>query len=201
MIRKKISSKFNNEIALVQTDDEYRVMVNGFVESGLEVEEIWTQAFEKLIPADEKVNNVLILGFATGSVVKLIKKSWPNSKITAVEIDPVMIEIAREYFPENLKDVDIKNLDAVEFIESLPQKLSFDLVIMDCYLNGHVQPENTKTIDFLLKLKKIGKYILMNQLILPNSEDRMKKVEFLRDLNQSYPVKIFRLPFNVMIEF
>jgi hypothetical protein len=198
---KKFSSLFNGNIDLMQENGRNTLLVNGFVETGAEMEDIWSQAFEKLIPLGENVKSALMLGFAGGSIVKLLTKRWSDCKITAVEIDPVMMMIAKEHFPENLKGVDVVIRDAVEFIDSLPQKSSFDLIIADCFIGGNIEPESFRKIDFLLKLRKVAKRVLINQLLLPNNKNPMKKFEFLRDLNKFFPVEILRLPYNVMTGF
>lgn len=196
---KKFPSQFNGEISIVKIDNETRVMVNKFVESGIEVEQIWTEAFDKLIDKNEKIKKILILGFATGSIVNLINKRWKNAKITGVEIDPVMIQIAKDYFPQNLENVKIINQDAIKYLKTTTE--NFDLIILDCYLYGEIQPALTQEVEFLADLKNIGKIILINQLTGLKKEERLKKVEFIRELNEHFPIKIVKLPFNVMIGF
>lgn len=197
---KTFSSEHNSEIQLSKKDGEYQLYVNGFVESGKEVEEIWDKAFNKFLTS-EKIKNVLVLGFAAGSVVKLLRERFPNCKITGVEIDPVMIEIAKEYFPENLHNTDIKIQDAVDYVNSAPKTLTFDFIIVDCYLNGSDQLKDSKDINFLLDLKKIGKKILINQLLFPKNVDPLKKTEYLKNLNKIHSVHVLRLPYNVMVEY
>lgn len=198
-LKSSFHSDFNGEIELKTGKGGYSLTVDGFIQSGAYMEGLWNGAFEELVPKME-INNILLLGFGAGSIVAPIKSRWPKCFIRAVEIDPVMIEIARKYFPENTNGVDIVNSDAIEFLRSLPKKLSFDLIVVDCYIGG-AEPEDIKTIDFLLNLKKVSKWVLLNQIFLPLKQSEMKRIEFLKDLDTYYPVKILKLPYNIIIEF
>lgn len=200
MDKKTFTSLYNGEIELVTTQGKKTLLVNGYEESGAEVEKIWQAALDKFISPSQKIQRILILGFAAGSVVDLLNKRWPGCKITGVEIDPVMTMIAKEFFAENIQGVDIVIQDATHYVANLPPTLNYDLAIVDCYLEGSSQPDNTKTLDFLIKIKHIAHRVLINQLLVPTSE-RMKKAEFLRDLHAKYPIELLRLPFNAMISY
>ena len=112
-----------------------------------------------------------------------------------------MVMIAKKYMPQNTMGVDIKIADAVEYVQRLPGKRAFDLALVDIYLGGDKQPQNAKDIEFLLKLKEISRNVIVNQLIAPHSTDRMKKVEFLRELSEHFKVEATKVDFNVMISY
>ena len=46
----------------------------------------------------DDIKKILVLGLGAGSIVKVINKYFPKSKITAVEIDPMMVEIGKKHF-------------------------------------------------------------------------------------------------------
>src|SRR5688572_9036624 len=75
------------------------------------------------------MNHILLLGVAGGSVIKtLVDEIEYKGKITGVEIDPDMIQIANEYFNLNkIKQLDIITDDAFEFV--LKTKEKYDLII------------------------------------------------------------------------
>lgn len=196
---KKFSSKYNGEIELRKGKGGYMLIVDGFLQSGPGMEAIWNETFEKLLP-DIKILNVLILGFGTGSVINPIRDRWPQSLISGIEIDPAIIQIAEEYFPDNTKRVSITNADAIDFVSKMEKKITYDLIVVDCYIGGK-QPENTKTLKFLVNLRQIGKHVIFNQLFLSNNINEMKKIEFLKNLDRLYPVKALKLPNNIIIGF
>jgi spermidine synthase len=196
---KKFTSQFNNQIELVKNYGNYSLLVNTYIQSGPEIENLWSEAFDKLLP-ESQIHNVLILGFGAGSIMTPLKKRFPRLLVSAVEIDPVMIEIAQEYFPENVKSVSITNADAVAFINSLSKKTLYDLVIVDCYIGGK-EPEDIKKLKFLVNLRQIGKNVLLNQLFLPNDKTELKKIDFIKKLDKLYTVSAIKLPYNIILKY
>ena len=84
----------------------------------------------------ERIKNfesILVLGVAGGSVIKtLVDEIKFKGKITGVEIDASIIEIANEYFQlDKIKNLEIVIDDAFEFI--LKTKLKYDLIIIDIF--------------------------------------------------------------------
>lgn len=196
-------SPFNKTIELVPENASYTLLVGGYIQSGTLMEKIWKETFKSLLPK-LKAKNVLILGLGAGSIIPIIRKANQNSSIIGVEIDEVIIKIAQDYFPENLHNIEIKVDDAIQFVNKLVKKKQkgpiFDLIVVDCYI-GDKQPEDTKTLKFLVSLKTIGKTVLVNQLFLPNNPSELKKISFLKQLDKYYPAKILKLPYNIIIKY
>lgn len=198
---REYQSKYNGTIQVAKTDGQYAVEVDSFIESGQELEIVWDEVFSAFfLPKEKDIRNILILGFGAGSVMHSIRKSWPNALVTGVEIDPVMITIAKKYFPENLHTVNIIVQDAVKFVRKLPDVLSFDVVIVDCYIGGQ-ESSTIKKIAFLKKLKRIARRVLFNQLFLSQSKTEIAKLAFLRELDTLYTVRTLKLPYNIIIEY
>lgn len=81
--------------------------------------------------------NVLVIGAGDGGVVRdlLTEHEAKVERITMVEIDQMVIDVARKYFPKVSSHLDDKRLDlrvedALKYIDSIPDA-SFDLVICD----------------------------------------------------------------------
>jgi spermidine synthase len=91
-----------------------------------------------------KMDHILLLGVAGGSVVKtLVDEIEYKGKITGVEIDSDMIQIANEYFNLNLiKQLEVVIDDAFEFV--LKTKHQYNLIIIDVF-------EDTKMPNFLFE--------------------------------------------------
>jgi len=107
-----------------------------------------------------------------GTVAKLIRKNWPNAKITGVEIDPVMVELGVRYL--RLEDSKTKIIigDARKF------KLGkYDLVIVDSYLGD-------KYIDLLSNDLKKSKIVVFNRLYF--GEKRKEAVKFGNKLEKIF---------------
>lgn len=150
--RQTFYSDYNDTINLVKKNGAYSIIVDKFEESGIEIEALWEEVFNKF-EQQISLSNVLILGFGAGSIMKTFRKKYPLSKITGIEIDPEMIRIANDYFPENMKDVNVIITDAVSYINNLEDKVMYDLIVVDCYLGGTLFT-GISNMQFLLKLKK-----------------------------------------------
>ena len=80
-----------------------------------------------------KFNNVLILGVAGGSVIKtLVDEIKFKGKITGVEIDKDIVEIANKYFGLNqIDNLELIVDDAFEYV--LKTKEKYDLIVIDIF--------------------------------------------------------------------
>ncbi|CAN1539181.1 speE, spermidine synthase [Flavobacteriaceae bacterium] len=85
--------------------------------------------FEKV----SKMNSILVLGVAGGSVIKtLVDEIHFKGKITGVDIDRDIIKIANDYFHLNeIQNLEIIIDDAFEFV--LKTKDRYDLIIIDIF--------------------------------------------------------------------
>lgn len=111
-----------------------------------------------------KVHSVLLLGLGGGSVIETLRKDFDYQKnITAIDIDPVIINLAIDEF--HLKkngNLDIICDDAFHFID-LSNK-TFDLIIIDLFIDTEV-PKQFLELPFwetLLKRKSANGVILFN---------------------------------------
>lgn len=120
-----------------------------------------------------KMDHILLLGVAGGSVVKtLVDEIQYKGKITGVEIDPEMIKIANEYFNLNqIKQLEVVIDDAFEFV--LKTKNKYNLIIIDIF-------EDIKMPNFLFErffsericslLQNHG-FVLFNTMILDEAHN------------------------------
>lgn len=133
--------------------------------------------FEKI----KSMQNILVLGVAGGSVIRtLVDEINFKGKITGVEIDKAIIEIANTYFQLN----DIPNLeiiydDASEYVLKTNKK--FDLIIIDVF-------QDTKMPDFLFEsffvnqicfLLKPKGHILFNTMLL-NDKQKQLNLDYIK---------------------
>lgn len=101
---------------------------------------------------------VLIVGLGGGAMVRFLTHYEPDAQIDAVEIDPVVVKLADQYFgARSGGNVRIHTADAVTFIESTTDR--YDLILMDAFLRPSDDtdttgvPKGLKTIEFLQRLK------------------------------------------------
>ena len=102
-------SKFNGTITVQKFLGKYSIIAGDLTQSGGLVEQIWKKGVkccQKRVFQNRPPKNILILGLGGGSMVKHIFHTWPNSQITALEIDSVMIKLGNKYYQlEKFKNV------------------------------------------------------------------------------------------------
>lgn len=157
-------SKYNGEIKVKRTlGIGTYIQAGGITQSGGVVKTIWKSALKKI--KMKKIDKCLILGLGGGTVAGLIRKKFPDAKITGVEIDSVMVELGKKYLNLGKYDVDIKIADARKFYVG-----NYDLVIVDTYLGD-------KYIDLVkLNLSKSA-VVVFNRLYLKDKREVVDKFE------------------------
>ena len=88
----------------------------------------------ELLPFKNNTGEILILGVGAGSVIETIRTKFKsNSKITGVEWDEKILEIAKNEFGlvEN-ENTRLVHNDAIHFLEN--NKQGFDLIIVDLFI-------------------------------------------------------------------
>jgi spermidine synthase len=99
----------------------------------------WMFAAYLFVPAPA---NALIVGLGGGSMVRFLEHYDPDLQVDAVEIDPVMVRIAKEYFgTADRKNVRIVTADAFEYLRSTPR--IFDVIYMDAFLKPSEKTDST----------------------------------------------------------
>lgn len=121
----------------------------------------------------QKMNHILLLGVAGGSVVKTLTKEFDyRNKITGVEIDENIIQIANKYFHlDEIENLEIVIADAFDFVLRSTQQ--YDLIIIDIF-------QDTQMPSFLFEkyfteriedITALNGYILFNTMILEKSQN------------------------------
>lgn len=126
----------------------------------------------------EKVNSILLLGLGGGSVIETLRQDFDYSKpILAIDIDPVIIDIAKNEF--NLKeDENLKIIcdDALKFMSSNTQQ--FDLIIIDLFVDIEVP----KPFLDLVFWRHVNKASATNGAIIFNASLEKTKSTALNDV-------------------
>ena len=130
-------SKYNGHLRVVKTlGMGIYIQADGLTQSGGIVERIWKQTLNQITIHKSPVTNCLVLGLGGGTLAKLLRKKYPNAKITGVEIDSIMIELGKKYLNLDKYNIDIKIQDAIDFLKK--NKKRYDLLIVDTYLGDKV---------------------------------------------------------------
>ena len=156
------------------------IMAGGLPQSGGLAERIWKKPLKKVksershrrqgYGGQVKLKEILILGFGGGGMVSILKKHWPDAKITGVDIDSLMVELGRKYLQWDEENLKILIGDAGNIVDKLVQKgegkfkdvdgrwqmvdAKYDLVCVDMYVGQQV-PGKFNTVSFVEKIKKL----------------------------------------------
>ena len=136
--------------------------------------------------------SILILGLGGGDVVKQLRNNFKShASITAVEIDPVIIEVAMKEFDiiPNSK-LEIVNNDANVFLKYT--KEHYNLIIVDLF-NDVTIPEfvfQTEFIKSVYNVLHLNGSIIFNTFILSDVH-KVRNKKFVENLKQYFSVEEF----------
>jgi len=144
-VLEEVASPLNGKIRVVKSLGlGTYIQVEGLTQSGGVVETIWRQTLKKVSKSLATNHQTLILGLGGGTAAKLVRKYWPQAKVTGVDIDPVIVGLGKKYL--GLKNIEIVIADAQKFVDETKEK--FDLIIIDTYV-GYQYPAKFENIEFL----------------------------------------------------
>lgn len=144
------NSQIHGQLTLQQFAGKGTLRGGGVTHSGGFTYDMWKTAIASL-PQKFRPQNCLVLGIGAGTIISMMQKSFPRISITAVDIDPIMIKIAKEYFSVSTEMIEA---DAIIWAEKSDKK--FDIVIVDLYI-GRYNPKKARTYDFLKNSKRLLK--------------------------------------------
>lgn len=95
---------------------------------------------------------VLVVGLGGGSIPSFLHKHYPKTLIDAVDIDPVVVEVARRFFGLN-EDETLKAYvqDGRQFIEERPN--TYDIIFLDAFGSDSI-PYHLATREFLEAVRR-----------------------------------------------
>ena len=143
----------------------------------------------------ERIQNfesILVLGVAGGSVIETLKKEVKfEGKITGVEIDAAIVELATKYFGlGNYNNVSIVIDDAFEYV--LKTKEKYDLIIIDIFQDTTMP--NFLFEDFFINrinfLLNVNGFILFNTMVL-DYQDRRRNATYKSKFDNNYSVRLY----------
>ncbi len=138
-----------------------------------------------------KVKNILVLGLGGGSVLKTIRNEFNFSgNITAVDIDPVIIQIAdKEFGISSNENTNIICSDAFNYVNNNSNK--FNLIIIDLFIDNEV-PEKFLSLEFwreIINKLEVDGYIIFNTLCSPFTDTQQIENELKK---RGFECEIFR---------
>jgi spermidine synthase len=185
----KEHSRYNADILVVERNNKLSLLVNGIQQTGMYVETLFHRAFQRFVKwYPSGVKRILVIGVGGGSVIQQLKDLYPEARIVAVDVDKVIVHIAKKYF--NVKENSMCSFvvaDARSYL-SKKNKPEFDLIIIDIYIGNDV-PTFVTSKDFVREVRRAlrpGGRMLMNYFSYHNQPK--KSEELLKKLSTFYSV-------------
>lgn len=180
----RTSSPYNRDIRVIEEWGELKLLVNGSRESGPYIRTLWEAAFKAFdLEAVQRISSILILGVGGGTVIKLLADRYPLARITAVDIDPVIVEIAKRYFRLDA----IANLcfvlgDAQTVVKAhMKSRNKYDLIIVDLFIGSDI-PDFVASRAFYQSLNVLLRsdgVILLNCLLELSYKEKSDRLHLL----------------------
>ena len=163
-----ISSRFNRHIRVNEEWGKMKLLVNGSPQSGSHIANLWKRAFDHFSIETQKPKSALILGVGGATVVSLLSDYFPQIVQTCIDIDKVIIDIAKKYFFLcSIPDVTIIHADAKEYVKQLvAKKKTYDCIIIDLFIGGSIPSfvEDRKFIESIHRLLTPKGFLCINFL-------------------------------------
>lgn len=140
------------------------------------------------------VKSVLLLGMGAGSIIKSLRSKYNcYAPVVGVEIDPVVIDIARDEFGVTAdENLEIHCMDAWDYIENTQKQ--FDLVIIDIFVDVQV-PKKFYKPKFWRMLEK---NVAQNGFVLFNKGIDMKESKVRKFVNKLPDSFAYQKNYNVL---
>lgn len=159
-------SDLNGHIRIVDVGKTRRLVVENTVQS-LNADSpscpklYWGQLVDSLKKRTPEIDKCLILGLGGGTTAHLLSRSFPEIEITTVELDPTMVNIAKQFFDlDSIPNHRVILDDALRVVIE-PEEYDitlgyFDLLIVDIVI-GDKYPDLGKTGNFISAIKRMIK--------------------------------------------
>jgi spermidine synthase len=123
---------------LQESDGELRLVVEGAVQSvAVRDGETPRGYWQALIPS-QTASTALILGIGGGTAAHLLRRKSPSTRITGVDNDPRVLDLARSAFGLDSTGVQLVLADARDFVAACGTR--YDLVIVDLFRGEALDP-------------------------------------------------------------
>lgn len=188
-------SKFNGDIKVVDKGKTRKLIINGILQSSnFDSPIIPKMCWGKIAQVTSELSNVgriLVLGLGGGTIAKLLSIKYPGIEIVSVDIDPVVVDVARKYFDlDSIQNHRIIVADACGVVTS-PEEYGlspneFDAVIVDIF-QGEVYPDIGNSGSFFAGIKKLIRpegLAIFNRIYLNHHQDDVNN--FIENVSEFY---------------
>jgi spermidine synthase len=181
----EIDSPHNGKVRVLRSGSVTKVVADGTVQSiNHESQQARVSVFGRIVEVlkeqSPELHEILILGLGGGTMQHFISQEYPGIKITSVELDQCMIDIANNFFnlaaiPEHTVICEDACRVIIEPEKYGMQPQTLDAVIVDIYI-GDKYPDLGKSGNFLAAVKRLlapGGLVVFNRIYLERHQDEV----------------------------
>lgn len=144
---------FKNNVTYMSTGSARAIQSQSLSNSGVMDSYLDYFALSPLLTNPEKPQSVLIIGVAGGTVIKQLNLFFPNRlEIDAVEIDPMMVELAKQYFDLADDEANVVVAEGRQYLAKTNKK--YDIILVDAFSTDLFAPSHLMTSEFFLSAKE-----------------------------------------------
>lgn len=196
-VTKQISSKINGTLEITWFNGKKLLDSKNANYSYGPLQKVLTYGLSKINILPD--TNILLLGLGGGSIIQPLRKQFnSNGKITAVEIDPVVIDIAQsEFNVSSSNNLEIVCANALSFVKKCENK--YGLIIVDIFVDTEV-PKDFYLFNFwnaLVKILKPNGTILFNAGINLKNDSNIHVIK--QYLNNNFNVTVHKTEVNTLL--
>ncbi len=175
----KTHSDYNGEVKVVKVMGATKLIFGGGVQS-LKYDspnigtQYWGQAVKLIKDSVKDAKSILVLGLGGGTIQHFLAKAYPGVEITSVEIDPVVIEVAKKYFDldaiPNHKVLQANCFELLKDPKAFNLQKEFDVILVDINEKGLFSkvPVNTDFLKHISDLSVMGGFVAFNFIVSKN---------------------------------
>lgn len=152
MLIEEQSSLYNPNLYVVLKKGRLQLCTQAAIYSYADKYDNFRDAFDAIRISDKKIQKVLLLGLGLGSIPYMLEKIYGCLfDYTAIEIDPVICQLAEKYVLSDLDSmIQIYPIDALDYFQWNVEK--FDLIAMDIFQSATI-PTQFESVEFMHRLK------------------------------------------------
>lgn len=183
----EVESPINGKISVIEVGSTRKLCVGNVTQSvnwdsQAASRQAWGRLVDKLYEEMPNLKSVMVLGLGGGSMQHLLSKKFPGIYITSVEIDKVMVDLAKKYFRlDDIPNHRIIVADALKVV-AVPEeygisKQSMQAVVVDIFC-GENYPELGASGNFISCVRDLvipGGLVVFNRIYLGHLQDEVNK--------------------------
>ncbi|KAF5303179.1 hypothetical protein FQA39_LY10092 [Lamprigera yunnana] len=140
--------------------------------------------------------SIAVIGLGGGGLCMFLRKFLPNAKITAIDIDNDMLEVAQKWFSLKIDNkLRVRIMDGIEFLHESAEKVEkFDAILFDVDSKDTSIGMSCPPAQFIMSttLNNAAKCISDRGLLIINAvmRDESLRMPLLQDLKNKFPTVV-----------